>query len=165
MKIVGITGDSGSGKSTLAKYLYTRLKCEMIDVDKIILKSDLLKDFEKTNHLKMEDEGCELLTDTFKNENSLIISTINEIIERECKSISPDNDLLIVEWRLLPYLKIWKQCDNRILIESKKQECKENEIDNKLISEAKYDNCFSNVKIDYSQFEYDYVIRNNFDKE
>lgn len=166
MKIIGVTGNSGSGKTTLATYLSDCIKCKMIDIDKLILKSSLFEDFDvDANPPKLNEDNFKILTDNFENENSLISSIINEIIEMEIDKLSQDNDVLILEWMLLPYLKIWKQCDTKILIESNEKERRKNAINNKLITKEKYDECFSIVKINYNQFKYDYIIENNYDNE
>lgn len=166
MKIIGITGDSGSGKTTFATYLSKNIKCKMIDIDKLILKSSLFNDFDvDANAPKLNDDNFKILTDNFEDENSLISSIINEIIEFEINKLSPDTDILVLEWMLLPFIKIWKQCNTKVLIESNEQERRKNAINNKLITKEKYDECFSIVKINYNQFKYNYIIQNNYDNE
>lgn len=48
LKLIGITGDSGVGKSTLALKLSKKLKCPFLDIDKVILNSELIVKEDRT---------------------------------------------------------------------------------------------------------------------
>ena len=66
---------------------------------------------------------------------------------------------------LLPFLKIWKDCNTKILINSNDVLRKNTAIKNNLITEQQFDDCVSVARIDYSQFDYDYIFENNYDQE
>ena len=164
MKIIGITGDSGVGKSIIALKLSEKLNCSFLDVDKLILNSEYLDTESKTPHnFKLEQEHFDLLIDNFKD--SPISNLINNLIEQEINKISKENKMLIIEWMLLPYLKIWKDCNTKILINSNDVLRRNIAIKNNLTTEQQFDDCVSVVRIDYSQFNYDYVFENNYDEE
>ena len=119
MKIIGITGDSGVGKSTLALRLSKKLDCPFLDIDKVILSSEYLNTETKTPQtFKMKPEYFNLLIDNLKNTESPISRLINNLVEREISKISETNNIVIVEWMFLPYLKIWQKCDTKILIKA-----------------------------------------------
>ena len=65
----------------------------------------------------------------------------------------------------LPYLKIWQECDTKILIKTDEKLRRSNAISNKLVTEKQYDECVLIVKLDYSKFEYDYIFSNNYDNK
>ena len=119
MKIIGIIGDSGVGKSTLALRLSKKLDCPFLDIDKVILSSEYLNTETKTPQtFKMKPEYFNLLIDNLKNTESPISRLINNLVEREISKISETNNIVIVEWMFLPYLKIWQKCDTKILIKA-----------------------------------------------
>lgn len=166
MKIIGITGDSGVGKSTIALSLSKKLKCPFLDVDKIILSGEFLGAENKTPQvLKMKSEYFNLLIDNLANLESGISTLINNLVEGERNKLSKETDTIIVEWMFLPYLKIWQQCDTKILITTDEILRKSNAIKNKFIIEEQYDECVSIVKLDYSKFDYDYIFDNSYDQE
>lgn len=166
MKLIGITGDSGVGKSTLALELSKKLKCPFLDVDKVILNSEpMAKEKKNPQVSKMETEYFDLLIDNLENSNSGISMLLNNIVETEVNKISKENDTIIVEWMFLPYLKIWQECNTKILIKADEELRRSNAINNKLITEEQYDGCVSIVKVDYSKFDYNYVFNNNYNNK
>lgn len=166
MKIIGITGDSGVGKSALALRLSKKLDCPFFDIDKVILSSEYLDTETKTpQSFKMKPEYFNLLIDNLKNTESPISRLINNLVEREISKISETNNTVIVEWMFLLYLKIWQECDTKILIKADEELRRSNAINNKLITEEQYDGCVSMVKVDYSKFDYDYIFNNNYDNK
>lgn len=166
MKIIGITGDSGVGKSTITLGLSEKLNCPFLDIDKVILNSEYLDTESKTPHtFKLQSEHFNLLIDNLKNTESPISNLINNLIEQEISKISKENKTIIVEWMLLPYLKIWEDCTIKILINANDILRKNTAIKNNLITEEQFDDCVSVARIDYSKFNYDYVFENNYDKE
>lgn len=166
MKLIGITGDSGVGKSTLALRLSEKLKCHFLDIDKVILNSEPMANENKTPQVsKMEPEYFDLLIDNLENSNSGISMLLNNMVEAEVNKISKENDTIIVEWMFLPYLKLWQECNTKILIKAEEKLRRSNAINNKLITEEQYDSCVSIVKVDYNKFDYDYIFNNNYDKE
>ena len=119
MKIIGITGDSGVGKSTLALNLSKKLKCPFLDIDKAILNDGFLGTESTTPpDFKMKPEYFNLLIDNLVNLESPISILINNVVEEEISKISKENNTIIVEWMFLPYLKIWKKCDTKVLIKA-----------------------------------------------
>ena len=166
MKLIGITGDSGVGKSTLALKLSKKLKCSFLDIDKVILNSEPMAKENKTPQVsKMKPEYFDLLIDNLENSNSGISMLLNNMVETEINKISKENDTIIVEWMFLPYLKIWKECNTKILIKAEEELRRNNAINNKLITEEQYDGCVSIVKVDYSKFDYDYIFSNTYDNK
>lgn len=166
MKLIGITGDSGVGKSTLALELSKKLKCYFLDVDKVILNSEPRAKENKTPQVsKMKPEYFKLLIDNLENSNSGISMLLNNMVETGINKISKENDTIIVEWMFLPYLKVWQECDTKILIKADEELRRSNAINNKLITEEQYDGCVSIVKVDYSKFDYDYAFSNNYDNK
>lgn len=166
MKLIGITGDSGVGKSTLALKLSKKLKCPFLDIDKVILNSEPMAKENKTPQgSKMKLEYFELLIDNLENSNSGISMLLNNMLDTEINKISKENETIIVEWMFLPYLKVWQECDTKILIKADEELRRSNAINNKLIAEEQYDGCVSIVKVDYSEFDYDYIFNNNYDNK
>lgn len=166
MKLIGITGDSGVGKSTLALELSKKLKCPFLDVDKVILNSEPMAKENKTLQVsKMKPKYFDLLIDNLENSNSGISMLLNNMVETEINKISKENDTIIVEWIFLPYLKVWQECNTKILIKADEELRRSNAINNKLITEEQYDGCVSIVKVDYNKFDYDYIFSNNYDNK
>ena len=162
MKIIEITGDSGVGKSTLALRLSKKLDCPFLDIDKVILSSEYLNTETKAPQtFKLQTEYFNLLIDNLKNTESLI----NNLIEQEISKISKENKTIIVEWMLLPYLKIWQDCNTKILINANDILRRNTSIKNNLITEEQFDDCVSAARIDYSKFNYDYIFENNYDEK
>lgn len=165
MKIIGITGDSGVGKSTITLRLSEKLNCPFLDIDKVILNSKYLDTESKTPHtFKLQSEHFNLLIDNLKNTESPIGNLINNLVEQEISKISKEDKTIIVEWMLLPYLKIWQDCTTKILINSNDILRRNNAIKNNLITEKQFDDCVSVARIDYSKFNYDYIFENNYDE-
>lgn len=166
MKLIGITGDSGVGKSTLALKLSKKLKCPFLDIDKVILNSEPMAKENKTPQVsKMKPEYFELLIDNLENSNSGISVLLNNMVDTEINKLSKVNDTIIVEWMFLPYLKVWQECNTKILIKADEELRRSNAINNKLITEEQYDGCVSIVKVDYNKFDYDYIFSNNYDNK
>lgn len=165
MKIIGITGNSGVGKTSISKKLSKKLCCPYIDVDKPLLGSELFADKNKIpNFANLKPEHFKLLTDSLEDANSYLSILINGLVEKEFETISQGNDIIIVEWMLLPYLKIWNKCDKKVLITADENLRKSNSIKNNLISESEYDKCFNLVKVEYDNFNYDYIFDNKYDE-
>lgn len=166
MKIIGITGDSGVGKSTLALRLSKKLDCPFLDIDKVILSSEYLNTETKAPQtFKLQTEHFNLLIDNLKNTESPISNLINNLIEQEISKISKENKTIIVEWMLFPYLKIWQDCNTKILINANDILRRNTAIKNNLITEEQFDDCVSVARIDYSKFNYDYIFENNYDEK
>ncbi len=166
MKIIGITGDSGVGKSTITLRLSEKLDCPFLDIDKVILSSEYFNTETKTPQtFKMEPEYFNLLIDNLKNIESPISSLINSLVEQKISKISKENKTIIVEWMLLPYLKIWQDCNTKILINANDILRRNTAIRNNLITEKQFDECVSIAKLDYNKFDYHYIFENNYDEK
>lgn len=166
MKIIGITGDSGVGKSTITLKLSEKLNCPFLDIDKVILNSKYLDAESKTPHtFKLQSEHFNLLIDNLENTESPISNLINNLVEQEISKISKENKTIIVEWMLLPYLKVWQECTTKILINANDLLRRNTAIKNKLIKEEQFDDCVSVARISYSKFNYDYIFENNYDEK
>lgn len=166
MKIIGITVDSGVGKSTIALKLSEKLNYPFLDIDKVILNSEYLNTENETPHnFKLQQDYFDLLIDNLKDTESSISNLINNLVEQEISKISNKNETIIIEWMLLPFLKIWKDCNTKILINSNDILRKNTAIKNNLITEQQFDDCVSVARIDYSQFDYDYIFENNYNQE
>jgi dephospho-CoA kinase len=166
LKIIGITGDSGVGKSTITLRLSEKLSCPFLDIDKVILNSEYLETESKTTHtFKLKSEHFNLLIDNLKNTESPISNLINNLVKQEISKISKENKTIIVEWMLLPYLKIWQDCNTKILINANDILRKNTAIKNNLITEKQFDDCVAVARIDYSEFNYDYIFENNYDEK
>lgn len=166
MKIIGITGNSGVGKTTISKKLSEKLHCPYIDIDKPLLGSELFENKnKKPNFDRLKPEHFKLLTDSLEDSNHPLSIFINGLVEKEVERISLDNNVVIVEWMLLPYLKIWNKCDIKILITADENLKKMNSIKNNLILEDEYDKCFNLVKVKYDNFNYHYIFDNKYDED
>ena len=166
MKIIGITGDSGVGKSTITLRLSEKLNCPFLDIDKVILNSEYLDTESKTPHtFKLQSEHFNLLIDNLKNTESPISILINNLVEQEISKISEMNNIAIVEWMFLPYLKVWQDCNTKILINTDEILRRNNAIKNNLITEKQFNECVSIAKLDYNKFDYDYIFENNYDEK
>ena len=166
LRLIGITGDSGVGKSTIALKLSKKLNCPFLDIDKVILNSEYLNTETKTpQSFKMKPEYFDLLIDNLKNIESPISGLINNLVEQEISKISKKDKTIIVEWMLLPYLKIWQNCTTKILINSNDILRRNNAIRNNLITEKQFDECVSMAKTDYNKFEYDFIFENRYDEK
>ncbi len=166
MEIIGITGDSGVGKSTIALRLSEKLNCPFLDIDKVILNSEYLDTGSKTPRtFKLQSEHFNLLIDNLKNTESPISNLINNLVEQEISKISETNNIVIVEWMFLPYLKVWQDCNTKILINANDTLRRNTAIRNNLITEKQFDECVSIAKLDYNKFDYDYIFENNYDEK
>ena len=166
LKIIGITGDSGVGKSTIALKLSEKLNYPFLDIDKVILNSEYLNTESETPHnFKLQQDYFDLRIDNLKDTESSISNLINNLVEQEISKISNKNETIIIEWMLLPFLKIWKDCNTKILINSNDVLRKNTAIKNNLITEQQFDDCVSVARIYYSQFDYDYIFENNYNQE
>ena len=133
---------------------------------KYVLNSEYLNTESETPHnFKLQQDYFDLLIDNLKDTESSISNLINNLVEQEIRKISNKNETIIIEWMLLPFLKIWKDCNTKILINSNDVLRKNTAIKNNLITEQQFDDCVSVARIDYSQFDYDYIFENNYNQE
>lgn len=173
MKIIGITGKSGSGKSTLAQLISCKLKCERVDIDKIghkatsdekiskklcevfgneILGKDLKIDRKKLGNIVFSNkEKMEILTNITWE---YMEKALDEILEKK-------QDVIVLEWALLPICKYMNKCDVKIFIYSDDKERKTKVMQRDNISEEYFLKRDLNA-LDYSNYKFDYTFFNDY---
>ena len=170
--LIGLMGKSGSGK-TLVSNLFKEIdvRIQIIDVDKIGHMSH--SDPEVKEKLKL----CfgEEIFDANSNVNRKALAKIvfssqekmdmlyectydymTKIIDEKVK----ESDITILDYALLPLTKYYELCDVKILVEASYKIRSTRAIKRDNISKAKYDLRDAN-SMDYSSFEFDYIIHNN----
>lgn len=173
MFIIGITGKSGSGKTTLAKEISKELNCEYIDIDKI--------GHEATNNVEILENLCTKFGREIIDENNklnrkklgnLVFSSkqkMDELTEitwgymkRKLDNIlKKKQDYLVLEWTLLPKVEYWNKCNYKILVEADANERKEKVLKRDNITDE-YFNKRDSASIDYSNIEFDYTLKNDY---
>lgn len=173
MKIIGITGKSGSGKSTFASLLAQKLNCKYIDIDKIgheaLYRPDnfdvLCEKFgteilDVNGNVDRKKVGNIVFTNTEKMKDLTDI-TWNYMQQQLNHIISQDDDIIILDWILLPNSRYWELCDSKILVKSDDLARKNKIIERDHISEDYFDKRDS-ASIDYSDFQFDYIFENDY---
>ena len=173
MKVIGITGKSGSGKSTFASLLAQKLHCNHIDIDKI--GHEALYRPENFDIL-CEKFGTEILdvngnVDRKKIGNIVFAQTDKmkeltditwDYMQQQLNQIlSQDDDIIILEWILLPNSRYWELCDSKILVKSDDLARKNKVMERDNISEE-YFNKRNSASIDYSTLQFDYIFENDY---
>lgn len=173
-KIIGITGKSGSGKSTVAKRIGELIpNSTVIEVDSIghdalcrpnILErlietfgSEILDDLGNVDRKKLgnivfaeREKMQELANATY----SYISQTIAEIIDAA-------QDVVILDWILLPQDPAWQKCHLKILIETDLQARKEKVILRDNIPESYFD-ARETTSIEYDKSQFDFIFSNDY---
>lgn len=177
MKIIGITGKSGSGKSTLTKLLSERWKCNSVNIDKIGHKATSNEEISKKlckvfGNKVLDDDGNidrkKLGNIVFSSKEKMDILTditwgyMQEVLDDILKKET--GEIIILEWALLPISKYWKKCDVKILIKANDKERKEKVMQRDHISEEYFLKRDSG-SIDYTPYEFDYVLNNDYKPE
>lgn len=177
MKIIGITGKSGSGKSTLTKLLSERWQCNSVNIDKIghkatsnekiskklckVFGSEILGDDGNIDRKKLGNivfsskEKMDILTDITWG---YMQEVLDDILKKET------GEIIILEWALLPISKYWEKCDVKILIKANDKERKEKVMQRDHISEEYFLKRDAG-SIDYTPYEFDYVLNNDYKLE
>lgn len=78
--------------------------------------------------------------------------------------LEQEQNIIILEWILLPHSKYWKQCNTKILVTSDDLKRKNKVIERDHISEE-YFTKRDSASIDYSSFSFDYVFCNDYKQE
>ena len=176
MKIIGITGKSGSGKTTFASLLAKKLKCQHIDIDKIgheaiyrpsvsdiLCKKfgpEILDENGKPNRKKIgnivfgQKQKMEELTDITWDFMQHQLDTI----------LSQKNEILVLDWILLPNSKYWDKCDCKILVISDNEKRKNKVMERDNISKEYFEKRDS-ASIDYSKINFNYIFENDYQEQ
>lgn len=176
MKIIGITGKSGSGKTTFASLLAQKLHCNYIDIDKIGHQASyqpeildvLCKKFgneilDEKGKLDRKKLGVIVFSEKSKMDE-LTEVTWGYMQQQIDTIISPDNDIIILDWILLPKSKYWDMCDLKILVTANDKKRKNKVLERDNITEEYFEKRDS-ASVDYSALKFDYVFENDYSKE
>ena len=167
--IIGICGKSGSGKSTLARKIIEMYPNSIhVEIDKVghkalmdeNVKKELVKSFgEKLlNDNVVDRKQLGDIVFNSRHEMNKLTDITWEYMQKEINKIIDDNknNIVILDWLLLPKTKYFDMCDYKVLLdvdyETRKQRCMLR--DN--ISEDKFDLREKN-SVDYYN-DFDYVI-------
>ena len=176
MKIIGITGKSGSGKTTFASLLAQKLNCKHIDIDPI--------GHEALFQPEIFDSLCEKFGRGILDENGKVDrKRVGEVVFSQKQKMDElteltwgymqkildeilikNDDIIILDWILLPNSKYWKMCDLKILVTSDENERKQKILKRDNISEE-YLEKRESASFDYSTFEFDYIFENDYKVE
>jgi len=172
--LIGLMGKSGCGKTTVSllfKEFNNNIK--VLEVDKIghkaytdkAVKNKMLTYFGK----EIFDDDLNIdrrkLASIVFNDYSMmqkLYDATYEYMQKEIDSFISNNDIVILDYALLPLTKYYDMCDLKLLVTSDYlTRCQRVTVrDN--ISKEKYDERDAN-SVDYSSTYFDYVIENNSD--
>jgi len=173
MKIIGITGKSGSGKSTFASLLAKKLNCRHIDIDKVghqaLFQPEIIDSLcDKFGTGILDEDGKinrkKLGNIVFEEEDKMqeLTNLTWEYMQKVLDNILEQNDdIIVLEWILLPRSKYWDNCDSKILVTSDPTQRKNIVLKRDNISEEYFDKRDSS-SIDYSSFKFDYIFENDY---
>lgn len=176
MEIIGITGKSGSGKTTFASLLSKKLNCKHIDIDKIgheaLFQPDILYALcEKFGNGILDEDGNidrkkmgDIIFTQRHKMNELSDLTWDYMKKRLDNILSQNDETIILEWILLPHSKYWKMCNSKILVTSKDDIRKNKVLERDNISKEYFEKRDS-ASIDYSPFEFDYILDNDYQSQ
>lgn len=173
MEIIGVTGKSGSGKSTFASLLSEKLNCKYIDIDEIghqsLSQPDIL--------YKLCDKfGTEILNENGnldrKKIGNMVFSDKDKMKELEFLTwdymqktldaiLLQDDEIVVLDWILLPQSIYWNKCNLKILVTSNDTDRKNKVLERDNISSEYFDKRDS-ASINYSYFSFDYIFENDY---
>lgn len=173
-KVIGITGKSGSGKSTVAKRLGELIpNSTVIEVDSIghdaLCRPKILESL-------IETFGSEILDDAGnvdrKKLGNIVFAerekmkelanvTYAYISEAISQIIDEAQDVVILDWILLPQDSAWQRCDLKILIETDLQTRKTKVILRDNIPESYFD-ARETTSIEYDKSQFDFIFSNDY---
>lgn len=173
MKIIGITGKSGSGKSTFASLLANKLKCKHIDIDKIGHEATFRPEI---FDILIEKFGTEILNQdgaidrkklgaivfNQKDKMAELTDLTWDFMQQQLDLLLSSNDeIILLDWMLLPDSKYWSKCDCKILITSDISKRKNIVVQRDNITEEYFEQRDLS-SLDYSNFEFDYTFENDY---
>ncbi len=176
MKIIGITGKSGSGKTTFASLLSKKLECNHIDIDKIghqaLLQPEIIYKICNTFGNEILDEKAEIdrkklgnIVFSQKQKMEQLSNITWSYMEKALDNIlSQHNDIIVLEWILLPHSKYWEKCNCKILVTSNDTKRKNKIIERDHITEE-YFNKRDSASIEHTSFKFDYILENDYNLE
>ena len=176
MKIIGITGKSGSGKTTLASYLSKELNCQHIDIDKIgheaIYRPEVFNTLIKTFGNEILDSNGNIDRKKIGNNvfsNKQKMDTLTDITwdymqQKLDLILSQENEIIILDWILLPKSKYWDKCACKILVISDDIMRKSRILKRDNISKEYLDKREAS-SLDYSQVHFDYIFENTYQEK
>ena len=173
MKVIGITAKSGTGKSTFAKLLAKKLHCKCIDIDKIghnaliqpYILNDLINKFgsiilDSAGNIDRKKLG-DIVFCKRQEMQKLTEATEKYIYEVLDNTLSQNDNVIILDWILLPHTKYWEKCNFKILITADEEERKRRVMQRDNISEEYF--CKRDLaSIDYSPYKFDYIFKNDY---
>lgn len=168
--IIGVTGKSGSGKSYLAEILAKKLNLKHIDVDKIshqvLLLPETLKflkqEFGEVVFNNGELNRKKLGTLAFHNKEKLkrLNNFCQTQIEKELdKIIEAEQNLIVLDYALLPWLKQFKICDIKILLKAD-FDTRFNRVAIRENITKEYFSSRDNSLANYNEEQFDYIYNN-----
>ena len=176
MKIIGITGKSGSGKSILASYLSKELNCKHIDIDKIgheaIYRPEVFNTLINTfgneildlnGNIDRKKIGNIVFAD--KKQMDRLTDITWDYMQKQLDLIlSQKDEIIILDWMLLPKSQYWDKCNFKILAQSNDIMRKEKILKRDNISEEYFDKREAS-SFDYSNVIFDYIFENDYQEK
>lgn len=175
--IIGICGKSGSGKSTLASQIVnlTNKQIVHLEIDKIghsillidEVRNELIKSFGESI-IKNNKADRKKLGEIIFN-SRIEMKTLSNItwkyMQIEIDKFLENNkdNIIILDWLLLPISKYFDMCDIKILLDIPYEVRKQRVIKRDNIPE-KYFELREKSSIDFNENDFDYVLKEN-DKE
>ena len=175
--IIGICGKSGSGKSSLARHLIEIYENTVhLDIDKVGHRA--LMNQEVKNEL-IKSYGNDILNGENIDRNKLGKIVFNSRLEMKKLSditwkymqieidkflIDNKDKTIILDWLILPISKYFDKCDIKILLDIQYKIRKERAIKRDKITEKEFD-LREKSSNDYDTNKFDYIIKNNNEKE
>lgn len=176
--IIGICGKSGSGKSTLAREIiqYSHINTVHLDIDKIGHKVLTFKEvFEELR----TSFGTYVVDGNAVNRKKLGEIVFNS--RREMKKLSNitwnymqieidkfieqnNNNIIILDWLLLPTTKYFEMCDITILLDIPYEIRKQRAIKRDNITENAFD-LREKASINFDEYNFSYIMHENNNNE